>query len=102
MPWKAHQFPTEEHPDWNPDDPYADPVALLEHRELEVRKKFIRMEKAKILREKMKLCYLREGVNQLVNCREIVDMYWESIQDVDFQLADSTRFASGHQNQAKK
>jgi hypothetical protein len=48
MGWKPPQFPTEDHPDWNPDDPYADPVALLEHRELMVRQKFVRQEKAKV------------------------------------------------------
>ena len=55
-----------------------------------------------ILRKQMELCYKREGVNQLVACREIVDRYWESIKDVDFQLADSTRYASGHQDKVKR
>ena len=50
----------------------------------------------------MELCYKREGVNHLVNCRDIVDKYWESIKDVDFQLADSTRYASGHQDKVKR
>ena len=50
----------------------------------------------------MELCYKSEGVNHLVNCREIVDQYWESIKDVDFQLADSTRYASSHQDKVKR
>ena len=50
MVWKEPKFPTEDHPDWNPEEPYKDPVALLEHRELLVRQKFVRMEKAKARR----------------------------------------------------
>lgn len=50
MVWKEPKFPTEDHPDWNPEEPYKDPVALLEHRELQVRQKFVRMEKAKARR----------------------------------------------------
>lgn len=33
-----------------------------------------------ILREKVKECYMREGVNHMVNCREVVDVYWEAIK----------------------
>ena len=50
MVWKEPNFPREDHPDWNAEEPYKDPVALLEHRELQVRQKFVRMEKAKARR----------------------------------------------------
>ena len=52
----------------------------------------------------MRLCYIREGVNHLTNCRESVDMYWEAMKDLKggFQLADSTRFADSHQSQVKR
>lgn len=52
----------------------------------------------------MKLCYLREGVNHLTNCREAVDTYWEAMKALKggFQLADSTRWADSHQKQEKQ
>ena len=50
MVWKEPKFPTEDLPEWDAGEPYKDPVALLEHRELQVRQKFVRMEKAKARR----------------------------------------------------
>jgi hypothetical protein len=32
----------------DPEDPYADPVALLQHRQQKVREKLVRVEKAKV------------------------------------------------------
>jgi hypothetical protein len=47
MGWKGFRFP-EEPPQVNPDDPYGDPVALIESREFAVRRKAIDVEKAKV------------------------------------------------------
>ncbi|XXG83770.1 hypothetical protein AAC387_Pa10g1452 [Persea americana] len=48
-------------PDFDPNNPYADPVAMLEYREYLVREKWIAIETAKIIREKLKWCYRIEG-----------------------------------------
>ena len=50
MVWKGRKLPTEDAPNFNPDDPYADPVALLEHREHVVWEKEVRVEEAKVSR----------------------------------------------------
>ena len=47
MVWTKRKLPTEDAPGFNPDDPYADPVALLEHREHVVWEKEVRVEEAK-------------------------------------------------------
>ncbi|KAJ4964030.1 hypothetical protein NE237_023969 [Protea cynaroides] len=51
--------------DFDPANPYKDPVAMLEMREHIVREKWIDIETAKILREKLKWCYRVEGINHL-------------------------------------
>ena len=48
MGWKAGKFPNDPPERFNPDDPYADPVALLEYREWVMRRKNIDIEKAKV------------------------------------------------------
>ena len=35
-----------------------------------------------LLREKLKVCYITEGVNQMQNCRELAQQYLESIRNV--------------------
>ncbi|ONI21011.1 hypothetical protein PRUPE_2G045100 [Prunus persica] len=46
-------------------NPYKDPVSMLDTREHTVREKWIDIEKAKIIREKLYWCYCIEGVNHL-------------------------------------
>ena len=46
--WKPGQFPEGPPENYNPEDPYADPVALVEHREYNVRQKAIQVERAKV------------------------------------------------------
>ena len=50
MRWKPGQFPDGPPDNYNPEDPYKDPVALQEFREYAVRQKKIRVEKAKVCR----------------------------------------------------
>lgn len=97
MVWKGPDIIQEAPDSFNPEDPYADPVALHEAREASVWRKEVRIEKAKviclsgsgllnvvakhicliarlaeqILRERMKQCYIKEGVNHLQNCRKV-------------------------------
>lgn len=70
-----------------PDDfdlanPYKDPVAFLEYREYLVREKWIAIETAKIIREKLKWCYRIEGVNHREKCRDLRRQYLESTRGI--------------------
>ena len=47
MGWTGFRFP-EEKPEIDPNDLYKDPVALMEYREWQVRRKQIDIEKAKV------------------------------------------------------
>ncbi|KAH9603777.1 hypothetical protein KSS87_018803 [Heliosperma pusillum] len=68
--------------DFDPANPYKDPVAMLEMREHLVREKWIQIEKCKILRERVKWCYRVEGINHLQKCRHLVNQYLESTRGV--------------------
>lgn len=68
--------------DFDPENPYKDPVAMLEMREHLVREKWIDIEKAKILREKVKWCYRVEGVNHLQKCRHLVHQYLDATRGI--------------------
>lgn len=61
--------------DFNPEKPYADPIAFLEQREWVAREKLVEIEKAKILRAKVRECYIKEGVNHYQYCRDLVKNY---------------------------
>jgi NADH dehydrogenase (ubiquinone) 1 beta subcomplex subunit 10 len=68
--------------DFDPANPYKDPVAMLEMREHIVREKWIQIEKAKIIREKLRWCYRIEGINHLQKCRHLVNQYLESTRGI--------------------
>ncbi|KAM0854162.1 hypothetical protein ACQ4PT_050615 [Festuca glaucescens] len=68
--------------DFDPKNPYADPVAMLEYREHLVREKWIQIETAKIIRERLRWCYRVEGINHHQKCRHLVDQYLESTRGV--------------------
>ncbi|BBH04106.1 Complex I subunit NDUFS6 [Prunus dulcis] len=68
--------------DFDPANPYKDPVAMLEMREHIVREKWIDIEKAKIIREKLRWCYRIEGINHLQKCRHLVQQYLESTRGI--------------------
>nr|POE93703.1 nadh dehydrogenase [ubiquinone] 1 beta subcomplex subunit 10-b [Quercus suber] len=51
---KGLEFDESPPDDFDPSNPYKDPVAMLEMREYLVREKWIEIEKAKIIREKLK------------------------------------------------
>ncbi|VVA98094.1 unnamed protein product [Arabis nemorensis] len=55
---------------------------MVEMREHIVREKWIQIEKAKILREKVKWCYRVEGVNHYQKCRHLVQQYLDSTRGV--------------------
>ncbi|KAJ1296116.1 hypothetical protein BS78_01G274400 [Paspalum vaginatum] len=67
---------------FDPKNPYGDPVAMLEYREHLVREKWIQIETAKIIRERLRWCYRIEGVNHHQKCRHLVDQYLEATRGV--------------------
>ncbi|GBG84846.1 hypothetical protein CBR_g39222 [Chara braunii] len=69
-------------PDFDPANPYADPVAFFEQREYLTRERFVKVETAKLYREKVRNCYRQEGVNHLQNCREIVKKYLDAVKEI--------------------
>ncbi|KAL5231622.1 hypothetical protein ABZP36_030398 [Zizania latifolia] len=68
--------------DFDPKNPYGDPVAMLEYREHLVREKWIQIETAKIIRDRLRWCYRIEGVNHHHKCRHLVDQYLEATRGV--------------------
>ncbi|EEH55946.1 uncharacterized protein MICPUCDRAFT_9439, partial [Micromonas pusilla CCMP1545] len=54
---------------FDPENPLADKVAAIQMREHIVREKIIKVETAKLLRERVQKCYLMEGVNHQQNCK---------------------------------
>lgn len=91
MVWTEPKYP-EDVPKLTPEDKYRDPVALLEYREAVARRKQIDVEKARLLREEVRRCYLREGVNHFQSCRQIVGLYLEHIQGVGSYRSNSGRY----------
>ena len=67
--------------------PRADPVKFIEAREQRVRERAVNVAEARLIREELKQCYYREGVNHYQNCRELVQTYLAKIQAHDFGSA---------------
>lgn len=72
----------EQPPDFDPANPYKDPVAMIEMREHIVREKWIDIETSKIIRDKLRWCYRIEGVNHLQKCRHLVQQYLDSTRGI--------------------
>jgi NADH dehydrogenase (ubiquinone) 1 beta subcomplex subunit 10 len=64
--------------------PRRDPVKFIEAREQRVRERFVNLAEARLLREELKQCYYREGVNHYQNCRELVQTYLAKIKQHEF------------------
>ncbi|KAK9811632.1 hypothetical protein WJX72_007305 [[Myrmecia] bisecta] len=90
--WSEPKFPAGPPENFNPEDPYADPLALLEYREYTAWDKMVKVEKAKIIRDNLRQCYLKEGVNHYQNCRELALKYIESIKNVGIFRSNSGMF----------
>jgi len=58
-----------------------DPAALIEARHQEARDKWVAIMGTRLLREQLRECYLREGVNHLKNCRELAEEYVRRVKD---------------------
>mmetsp|Transcript_5042 Transcript_5042/g.8967 ORF Transcript_5042/g.8967 Transcript_5042/m.8967 type:complete len:87 (+) Transcript_5042:106-366(+) len=68
---KHQEFP----PPPSREEAEANPVALLELREHLSRERLVKVEEAKLVREELKLCYRREGVNHVSKCKELALEY---------------------------
>ena len=75
---EAGSFPSSGPSNFDPSSPRADPVAFVRQREHETREAMIDIEKAKLIRERLRECYRREGVNHFENCKELVEKYAEA------------------------
>jgi hypothetical protein len=64
--------------------PRRDPVKFIEAREQRVRERYVNLAEARSLRDQVKQCYYKEGVNHYQNCRSIVQQYLAKIQQHDF------------------
>jgi NADH dehydrogenase (ubiquinone) 1 beta subcomplex subunit 10 len=59
-----------------------DRAAVLEDKERFMKEQLVRTQEITIIREKLKWCYRREGVNHLENCREIANQYLDLISAI--------------------
>ena len=69
--------------------------ARLEAQEQFTREQFVAIEEAKMLRQAVRECYHREGVNHLENCKDIVKQYVEKISKPNFGMLKVRRLACG-------
>ncbi|KAG6497605.1 hypothetical protein ZIOFF_045509 [Zingiber officinale] len=69
-------------PEIDLNNPYADPVAFLDYREHLVREKWIQIETAKIIRDRLLWCYRVEGINHKQKCRHLVEKYLDSTRGI--------------------
>mmetsp|Transcript_19269 Transcript_19269/g.40453 ORF Transcript_19269/g.40453 Transcript_19269/m.40453 type:complete len:84 (+) Transcript_19269:77-328(+) len=76
MSSRHHQFP----PPPSREEAEQNPVALLELREHLSRERLVKVEEAKLVREELKLCYRREGVNHIAKCKELAQEYIRLMQ----------------------
>lgn len=59
---------------------------LLDAHEQYNRERMIALEETKILREKLRWCYRREGVNHLENCKDEVQAYLKRISVPEYGM----------------
>mmetsp|Transcript_36333 Transcript_36333/g.50477 ORF Transcript_36333/g.50477 Transcript_36333/m.50477 type:complete len:107 (+) Transcript_36333:84-404(+) len=80
--YEGEQFSLEPPAGYDPENPRANPAAMLEMREYRVREKFVDMAKAQIIRDRLQTCYRTEGVNHYQNCKELAERYVNMIKSV--------------------
>eukprot|EP00892_Ulva_mutabilis_P008459 jgi/Ulvmu1/5986/UM026_0110.1 len=94
MPKRSPAFPMEDAPNYNPEDPYADKVALADHKHYMLGQHFIREARARILREKVKECYGTHGVDHFEECKEIREKYMQAANAADISWLDASPYKS--------
>jgi hypothetical protein len=58
-----------------------DRAAVIESKDAFFREQLVRHKEIQHLREKMKWCYRREGVNHLQNCKELSTQYMDLMKE---------------------
>ena len=81
---EAASFPSSPPASFDKSNPYEDPVAFVQQREHDTRERMIDVEKAKLIRERLRECYRNEGVNQFENCKDLVEKYTEAFEGKSF------------------
>ena len=81
---EAASFPSSPPKFFDKSNPYADPVAFVQQREHDTRERMIDIEKAKLIRERLRECYRNEGVNHFENCKDLVEKYTEAFEGKRF------------------
>jgi len=59
----------------------SNPVAMLELREHQSRERLVKVQEANIVREELKLCYRKEGVNHVSKCKDLALEYIKLMQE---------------------
>lgn len=57
-----------------------------EAREQFVREKVVAMEEVKLIREELRQCYIKEGVNHLESCKPLVDKYFKLLSSPHYGM----------------
>ena len=81
---EAASFPSSPPKSFDKSNPYKDPVAFVQQREHDTRERMIDIEKAKLIRERLRECYRNEGVNHFENCKDLVEKYTEAFEGKSF------------------
>ena len=81
---EAASFPSSPPTSFDKSNPYEDPVAFVQQREHDTRERMIDVEKAKLIRERLRECYRNEGVNHFENCKDLVEKYTEAFEGKSF------------------
>ena len=81
---EAASFPSSPPTSFDKSNPYEDPVAFVQQREHDTRERMIDVEKAKLIRERVRECYRNEGVNHFENCKDLVEKYTEAFEGKSF------------------
>ena len=81
---EAASFPSSPPASFDKSNPYEDPVAFVQQREHDTRERMIDVEKAKLIRERLRECYRNEGVNHFENCKDLVEKYTEAFEGKSF------------------
>ena len=62
----------------------SDPVAIFEARAMRARERAVAIEQTKMLKEQLRQCYYKEGVNHYENCKDIAESYLKRITASNF------------------
>ncbi|KND01808.1 uncharacterized protein SPPG_03599 [Spizellomyces punctatus DAOM BR117] len=69
-------------PTIDPDLNVYDRAAVVKSRDEFFREQMVRIQEVTVLRDKMRWCYRREGVNHLQNCRHLSQQYLDLMKEM--------------------